>query len=84
MQNYFVYAHSRMPYRYDSIGRTDTAGPYRQLLNWFSKQVLTDYPITIHYIVGGGAAIDLSKSLACAKLKSQKTVEKSQKTVDSS
>ena len=59
MQNYFVYAHSRMPYRYDSIGRTDTAGPYRQLLNWFSKQVPTDYPITI-------AAIDLSMSLAGA------------------
>ena len=66
MQNYFVYAHSRMPYRYDSIGRTDTAGPYRQLLNWCSKQVPTDYPITITYFVVGVAAIDLSKSLALA------------------
>ena len=66
MQNYFVYAHSRMPYRYDSIGRTDTAGPYRQLLNWFSKQVPTDYPITIQYFVIGGAAVDLSLSLADA------------------
>ena len=66
MQNYFVYAHSRMPYRYDSIGRTDTAGPYRQLLNWCSKQVPTDYPITILNLIVEGAAIDLSMSLARA------------------
>ena len=66
MQNYFVYAHLRMLYRYDSIGRTDTAGPYRQLLNWFLKQVPTDYPITIQYLIVEGAAIDLSMSLAGA------------------